>query len=66
MQHLKVEPEMAKACENSHTTFRCVHDGVIESIQSWKKGDEVLEPSDKIIIQDNTLTVQWVGFKTSP
>jgi hypothetical protein len=35
---------------------------MIESIQSWKKGEEVLEPSEKIIMEENTLTVRWVGL----
>lgn len=51
---------MAKACEHSYTTFKCVHDNMIESIESWKKGDQVLRPSDKYIIQANTLTVRMV------
>jgi len=59
-KHLKVEPEMARACENSHTTFKCVHDSMIESIESWKKNDEIIRPSRKMVIQDNTLTVRWI------
>jgi len=59
-KHLKVEPKMAEACENSQTTFKCIHDSMIESIESWKKGDETLRPDDKFIIQDNTLTVRRV------
>ena len=67
-EHLKVEPKMAEACENSHTTFQCSHDNMIESIEAWKKGDEVLSNSDKYIIRDNTLTVRFVStyfFTTS-